>query len=107
MKFFGKIGFIRTDQESEVKKGVYLPSEETRDYYGDVVTNRRIWEKSDKSSNDDLQVTNSISIVADSYMMDNRGYMKYVIWEGLKWEIRSITIEFPRITIDLGGIYHE
>lgn len=104
MKFFGKIGFVKT---VKTKPGVYTPKEEEREYYGDVVTNRRTWEQSDMSSNDDIQVTNSISIVADSYIKDNLGYMKYVIWNGIKWKIRSFDIDSPRITIDFGGIYNE
>lgn len=102
MKWFGKVGFIKTE---ETKPGVYMPVEKEREYYGDVVTNRRRWERSDMSSNDDIQVTNSISIVADSYMQDNLGYMKYVIWNGMKWKIANFQIEYPRITIDFGGLY--
>lgn len=102
MKWFGKVGFVKTD---ETKPGVYSPSEKEREYYGDVTNNRWRWEKSDRSSNDDIQVTNSISIVADSYMMDNLGYMKYVVWNGSKWKIASFQQEYPRITLDLGGLY--
>lgn len=102
MKWFGKVGFIKIE---ETKPGVHTPIEKEREYYGDVVTNRRLWERSDMSSNDDIQVTNSISIVADSYMQDNLGYMKYVVWNGMKWKISNFQIEYPRITIDFGGLY--
>lgn len=104
MKFFGKIGFITTE-ESETEKGVYKPKEIEKEYYGDVLTNRRVWEKTDMSSNDSIQVTNSLSIVIDSYMSDNLGCMKYVIWNGTKWKIQSFQIEYPRITIEFGGLY--
>lgn len=106
MKFFGKIGFVRTE-ESDVKKGVWLPVTEEKDYYGDVTSDSRIWEQSDISSNDDIQVTNSISIVSDSYMTSNLGFMKYVVWNGVKWKIRSFKIRPPRVIIDFGGLYHE
>ncbi len=104
MKFFGKIGFVKTE-ESETKKGVCLPKEKEREYYGDVIRNSRRWERSDMSLNDDIQVTNSLSIIADSYIKDNLGCMKYVVWNGVKWRIRSFDIEPPRITIEFGGLY--
>lgn len=102
MKWFGKIGFVKTE---ETKPGVHSPSEKEREYYGDVTTNRWRWDKSDMSSNDDIQVTNSISIVADSYMTDNLGYMRYVVWNGTRWKISSFQQEYPRITLELGGLY--
>lgn len=106
MKFFGKIGFVKTE-ESPTKKGVWLPVSTEREYYGDVITNSRRWEQSDISSNDDIQVTNTISIVSDTYLTENLGYMKYVEWNGAKWSIRSFRIRSPRVIIDFGGLYHE
>lgn len=102
MKWFGKVGFVKTEK---VKPGVFSPTEKEREYYGDVTSNRARWEKSDMSSNDDIQVTNSISIVSDAYMIDNLGYMKYVIWNDTKWKITNFQQEYPRITVDLGGLY--
>ena len=31
--------------------------------------------------------------------------LKYVVWKGSKWEVQSIGVNYPRLTIYLGGLY--
>lgn len=103
MKFSGMIGFIRTEETSP---DVYTPKYTERHYMGDVLRNARKW--SDKNEvNDDLNIQNRISIMADHYMTDNYGYMKYVVWNKMKWKITDIDLNYPRITLTLGGLWRE
>ena len=101
-RFCGKVGFIKT---IEKEPGVWADDPIERTYYGDIVRNSR---NIDMSSNiiDTLNINNSISIVADKYANENFQYMKYVIVNNVKWNINSATIEYPRITLNIGGVYN-
>ena len=103
MKFYGKIGYIDT---TETRPGVYEEVATERDYYGDV--NRKIsrWQTADKL-NDDLNVNNEISIVADQYAYQHFSLIHYVIWEGVKWKINTITVQHPRLILEIGGVYND
>lgn len=102
MRFFGKVGFIRT---VETTPGVWTESVTERNYYGDVVKNVRKWSNGE-GVNDNIDIQNSISIVADSFAIENLAMMKYVEWMGTDWKISSMDIEYPRIILSIGGVYN-
>ena len=62
-------------------------------------------ETSDKI-NDDVNINVSISIISDSYVIDNIYAIKYVSWMNNLWKVTDIDIERPRITLTLGGLYN-
>lgn len=105
MKFSGKIGFL-TD-EKEVSPGVWKPVIEEHQYVGDVLRNRRYFQVSSEKQNVDLDVSNQISILSDLYAQQNWSSIRYVIWNGVKWQVKSIDVAYPRLTLDLGGVYNE
>ena len=102
MKFSDIIGFVNTEKTSP---GVWSPEVTERRYKGDVITNVRRYETGEKV-NDDFTISNQISIVADSYILENTRYIRYVNWKGHKWKVTSIDINHPRIRLTLGGIYN-
>lgn len=73
-----------------------------RDYYGDILRSYKNYDSSDKM-NDDIFLYNEISIVADPFAFENFVYMKYVIYMGQKWKIRSVEVKYPRLIITPGG----
>ena len=101
-RFCGQIGYVKT---VESEPGVWTEELSERTYYGDTIRNSRSI-NSANNINDSLNVTNSISIVADPYAKENFQYMKYVTFMGVKWKINSATIEYPRITLNMGGVYN-
>ena len=103
MKFVGQIGFWVDDVE--VRPGVFRSQIEERKYYGDVLKNYRRFSASDKQ-NDDLSINNQISILSDLYSRQNWQSIKYVIWNNAKWKVTSVELEYPRIILDLGGLYN-
>ena len=103
MKYSGYIGFVKTEETSP---GVYKENRTSRRYRGDVLRNVRRFSGADKV-NEDIVVSNELSIVADDYMTSNLSYMKWVTWMGSKWKIQSIDIQFPRINLTIGDIYNE
>lgn len=102
-RFSGKVGFIRTE---ETKPGVYMPVSTERKYRGDMLS-RKIRFDSGEGAIKDFSLNNDVSIVADKFSRENLGYIRYVVLNGLKWEVLSATIEHPRIRLSLGGLYNE
>ena len=103
-KFYGKIGYIETEETSP---GVWTEVSTERDYFGDVINRSSRWQSSQDKQNDDLQVTNQISIVADPYALNNFSSMRYIEWMGALWKINSVSVEYPRLTLEIGGVYNE
>lgn len=101
-KFYGEIGFSET---VETSPGVYVDQIMPHPYYGDIERQGRRWEQGE-SINDDLIVNNYISIVADDFVRENAGKMKWVSFLGSKWKIQSVEMEYPRIKLTLGGVWN-
>lgn len=102
MKFFGMVGFWEGDVE--VKPGIYRPQITERPYTGDLKRNFRSFQSSDKQ-NDDISTSNQIEILADLYLQQNFMSIHYVIWNKQKLSVKNVTIDYPRVVIELGGVY--
>lgn len=102
MKFSGPIGFAVTN---EVRPGVYQDEVVERNYKGDVLSRVSRWQPSE-NANDDLNVTNRISIVGNQYAFEHFHSIKYVVWMGACWKVNSITVEPPRLILEIGGVYN-
>lgn len=105
MKFSGKVGFLTN--EKEISPGVWKPIIEERQYVGDIFRNRRYYQESSNKQNVDLNTSNQISILSDLYAQQNWSSIRYVVWNGVKWQITSVDVNYPRLTLDLGGVYNE
>ena len=103
-KFYGQIGFVRT-VEHPVGSGIYVEQVKERDYYGDVNRMVRRWESGQKI-NDDITVNNEISIVSDPFVMKNVPWIHYVVWNGAKWKVSSVEVQYPRLILSIGGVYN-
>ena len=70
-------------------------------------TIRSLYVRNDNSSsvNTNLRLTNEVSVLLDSKIQTYLETLKYVIWKGSKWEVQSIGVSYPRLTINLGGLY--
>ena len=68
---------------------------------------RSLYARNDNSSsvNTNLRLTNEISILMDTKIETYLETLKYVVWKGSKWEVQSIGVNYPRVTINLGGLY--
>lgn len=91
---------------AETVPGVYEEKVTERSYYGDVLSYYlRPSDPADKL-NDDIRVNNKISIVSDSFAMENFGYIKYLRWGGAAWAISNVEVAYPRLILTLGGLYN-
>jgi hypothetical protein len=101
-KFYGAIGYADT---VETKPGVWKEGITERNYCGDIVQNSRRLQTSDKV-NDDINISNEISIIADPYAYHNFCSMRYAEFMGTKWKITNVTVAYPRLILTLGGVYN-
>ena len=101
-KFYGAIGYAKT---VETMPGVWAEQITERDYYGDVIRNSRRLQSSDKV-NDDINISNQISIVADPYAINNFHSMRYAEFMGAKWKVSDVEVQYPRLLLTLGGLYN-
>lgn len=101
MKFYGPVGYATT---VETRPGVWEEQIIERFYAGDVESIRRRLDG--QKVNDDVNISNQISIVADPFAFENFTSMRYVEWMKQKLKITNITIESPRIILEVGGLYN-
>jgi hypothetical protein len=102
-KFFGKIGFAET-VETAPGSGVWIEQITERDYYGDLGRNTRRLQSSE-GLNDDINISNELSIVSDPFARENFHSMRYVEFMGAKWKVSTVEVQYPRLILTLGGLY--
>ena len=101
-KFFGKIGYAET---VETTPGVWEEKITEREYFGDLIRNTRSLQ-SGEQLNDDINISNEISIVADPFAYENFHSMRYVEFMNAKWKISSVEVQYPRLILSVGGLYN-
>ena len=100
-RFSGKLGFVMT---RETEEGVWLEDKIEIPAKGTI---RSLYVRTDNNAsvNSNLRLTNEISILLNSNISTYLETLKYVVWKGSKWEVQSIGVNYPRLTINLGGLY--
>jgi hypothetical protein len=103
-KFYGVVGYVETE-ESKTSPGVWSDVATEHKYKGDVIRDTRRWENG-KSLNENLVISNQISIVADAFAYQNFSTMRYVKWMGVAWKITTVEVQRPRLILTLGGVHN-
>lgn len=103
-KFAGMIGYI-VEEQQEDSPDVTVEKPVERFYKGDILRNSRRLEKSEEL-NDNVTISNQISIVADAYALSHFFAMRYVKWMGTAWKVSTVDVETPRLILTLGGVYN-
>lgn len=101
-KWYGVIGYA---DNVEIEPGIFEDVIIERPYYGDIVRNTRRLQNSG-NINDDINISNQISIVADPYANKNIYIMRYVEFMGTKWKITDVEVQFPRLLLSIGGVWN-
>jgi hypothetical protein len=102
-KFYGPIGYADT---TETAPGVWEEQIVEYFYYGDFIRNTRQLQ-SGEALNDNINVANEISIVADPFARENFHKMRYVKFMGAAWKISNVEVGYPRLILTIGGLYNE
>lgn len=101
-KYCGVIGFAET---VEKKPGVWVEDITERKYYGELIRNTRRLQATSQV-NDNINIANEISIVADPYANQNFHTMRYIEFMGTKWKITNVEVKYPRLILTVGGVYN-
>lgn len=101
-KYYGKIGYAET---VETNPGVWIEQITERSYYGDMIRNTRRLQSAEQV-NDNINIANDLSIIADPYAINNFHTMRYAEFMGAKWKISNIEVQYPRLILTLGGLYN-
>ena len=58
--------------------------------------------------NDNISISNQISVVADAYIRDNFINMRWIEFMGAKWKATQVDAsQVPRLIITLGDLWNE
>lgn len=101
-KYYGVIGYATI---VETSPGVHEETITERCYYGDILDCNRRLEKGEVL-NDNIQLRNQVSIVADAFAYNNFMDIKYIVVMGKKWKVSDVSIQSPRLILTLGGLYN-
>lgn len=101
-KFYGAVGYAVTEENTP---GVWVENIIERMYYGELIRNTRKLQ-STEYLNDDINISNEISILADPFAYANFHSMRYVDFMGAKWKIISVEVQHPRLILTVGGVYN-
>lgn len=101
-KIYGVIGYA---EQVETRPGIWEDQITERNYYGELIRNNRRLESSG-TLNDDINISNDVSIIADPFAYQNFHTMKYFEFMGTKWKITTVDVQYPRLRLTLGGVYH-
>lgn len=103
-RFYDAIGYGETI-ESPPESGIWVDQITEFYYFGDVIRNARKLEDGEKLNND-ISVSNSISIIASEYAIDHFFAIKYVRWAGVLWTVTNVEVRNPRLILSLGSVYN-
>ena len=102
MKWHGVIGYGET---TETEPGIWTERITERVYSGEILRNTRMLQTSGQV-NDNINISNSISIISDPYANKNFHSIKYVEFMGTNWNINSVEPKYPRLILTIGGAYN-
>lgn len=101
-RFAGYLGFVI---DEEIKPGVFQPKAVEKFYKGTTKNIYRRWDQP-QEVDDQLTLSEEITVVTNSYLLENIGALRYVVQYGTKWAVKSIHHDRPRLVITLGGEYN-
>lgn len=102
-KFAAIIGYGNT---IEVTPGVWQTLIDEKTVYGELIKNSRRLEQLD-NVNDNINISNQVSILADPYAAENFYSIRYVKIMGVPWKVTTVDVEYPRLILSLGGVYND
>lgn len=105
MKWYGQIGYWESVKDPD---DPFVTTEKIveRNYYGDLNNNYKR-DQSSTTINDNFTINNELVIFADPFVLGNFHKMRYVTFMNSKWKIKSVRVQYPRMTLELGDLYSE
>lgn len=104
MRYSGRIGF-KVTAPREPGSTIYVPTVIWKKYKGEVPRMLSKWTPSESGINDNIDISHTISIVADPFLSHNYRSIFAVEFADDFWDVKSIEIVPPRLRITIGGVY--
>lgn len=104
-KFYGKIGFVKTEEEPD-HPGVYSEVTTEKTYYGEIIRNVKRLQGVPDKLNDDVTIDVQISILCNPYILENMSHIRFIEWMGAAWKVNSVEPQYPRLILSIGGVYN-
>lgn len=101
-KWYGKIGYAELVENDP---GDWDEEITERSYSGDLTRIRSMLQNSG-GVNDNVNMSNQLSILADPYAYQNIHAMRYAEYMDAKWKITNVEVSYPRLILTLGGVYN-
>ena len=98
-------GFIGYGVETEIKPGLWENGPVEKPFYGDLIRNSKR-NTNGEGLNGNIVINNQISILADPYAREHFHQIIYVRFMGASWKVTDVTVELPRLILNLGGVYN-
>ena len=100
-RWYGNSGFA---EQVESSQSVWTEEITERTYRGDILRNMRRLQDS-QQINDDISISNQISVIGDAYMRDHFINMRWIEFMGAKWKAAEVDAsQSPRLIITLGEL---
>lgn len=107
-RYCGEIGFEQTAELDPIDEpGVWSENIVARQYYGDIQRDSMSIQQSKFSINDNIKITNRLSIVADPFAQQNFHSIRYATYNGVKWKVVTVEQAYPRLILTLGEVYND
>lgn len=103
MKFNGMIGFVKT---IETAPDVWKEVATEKPFFGEAPSFKGRWQAINGSTNDEVKLNQSISVLLGPELYEQVGNIRYVKWLGEYWKVDDITPTYPRVTLNLGGVWN-
>lgn len=104
-RFHGEVGYASDTVEEPADSGKFVEVMVEYPYFGDAPRNIRNLIPGEKV-NEDLNLSNTISIMADQYAFEHFEKIKYVRWNGRLWTVTTVEVQRPRLILSFGGVYN-
>lgn len=101
-KAFIRIGYARSE---ETDTSVYTDEiEKEGKYRAESIRSSRSMNNGE-AINDEINISNRFSFVADPYAFSHFFNIRYVKYMGTTWRVTDVEVEYPRLIISVGGVY--
>lgn len=110
-KFYGLVGYATTVEKLEeldgelVGTGIWETKIVERGYSCEEIKSINKW-FTGTGTNDNFDVSNQVSILADPYAYENCRYIRYLKYMGECWKVNAIEPQRPRLILTIGGIWN-
>ena len=102
-RYHGKVGY---GIEDETSADIYELQIQEHFMKGDIIANKSSNQDNGKI-NGDIVLRSKFSLIFDAFAKGNFQNIKYITYNGVKWEVSDIDIsQKPRIILTVGGVWN-